>query len=190
MLLVKKSDTPTLGQIVSIPIDSVKTWKDNPRKNETAAGKLMQLLDLHGQVSPIVVWDHNRVIYKGNTTWKAMKLRGDTTIKAVFVDFPSEQAAIAYGIADNKSSEWSDWDDDILRKFLTVDNFKSTGFTEKETRKVLVNGDWNAIDKITEDQDGKKGNILVLVVNESEKEDIRQLLLTWIDVNNINVEVK
>jgi hypothetical protein len=96
----------------------------------------MKILAEHGQRSPIVVWDKNNVIYKGNTTWKACKALGWKTIQVCALPFPSEASASAYGIADNKSSEWSEWDDSVLSGILrsneTFFGTENTGFTEKE----------------------------------------------------------
>lgn len=126
-------------QIKSVSVNTVKEWKENPRKNDEAAVKLAELLKEHGQRSPIVVWKKNMVIYKGNTTFKAVKLLGWKTIDVILTDFPSEIAAIAYGIADNKSSEFSEWDDLILSDLLKADTDgycvkERIGFTEKELK--------------------------------------------------------
>ena len=122
--------------IQTVRLGEVFEWKDNPRKNDAAAPKLAELLKEHGQRSPIVVWRQNMTIYKGNTTYKAAKILGWPTIQAIMADFPSEQAAIAYGIADNKSSEYSDWDDNVLSELMKAgDGFftkANTGFTDRE----------------------------------------------------------
>jgi len=52
---------------------------------------------------------------------KALKAIGAKTVKVLYVDFPSEAAAIAYGIADNKSSEWAQWDDALLDSFMQME---------------------------------------------------------------------
>lgn len=139
-----------------VQLDKVKLWADNPRKNDGSVPKLMKLLQLHGQRSPLVVWNKNNVIYKGNTTWKALynlrqqwkKLepgqneelfnqlqRGE--VEVAFASFPSESAAKAYGISDNVSSEWSDWDNTTLSEMMRADTEgyftkENTGLTEKD----------------------------------------------------------
>jgi len=122
--------------VKTVPIDSIKLWADNPRKNDAAVPKLMKLLQEHGQRSPIVVWDKDNTIYKGNTTWKAAKALGWSSIQIVVASFPSAAAAAAYAISDNKASEWSEWDDNILAGILHSDEAffgtSNTGFSEKE----------------------------------------------------------
>lgn len=125
-----------LGDAEDVPTKSVKLWDGNPRENDGAVLRLAELIREHGQRSPLVVDRKTRTIYKGNTTWKAIRALGWDTVAVVFADFPSDQAAIAYAIADNKASEWSDWDDDALTKLLrageTFYQRKNTGFLEKE----------------------------------------------------------
>ena len=119
-----------------VEIDSVKLWEDNPRMNDDASEKLAEIIKDHGVKSPIVCWDKNRTIYKGNTTWKACKLLGMKKVPVVFHEFSSEVSAKAYGIADNKASELADWDEEIIFSMMTAQEFKDvdleTGFTDRE----------------------------------------------------------
>lgn len=119
-------------EIVTVDINKVKLWKDNPRRNDAAAPKLAEVIKERGRVTPVVVWRKDGVCYKGNTTIKALKLLGKKTVDVLYADFKSEAAAIAYGIADNKSSEFSEWDDALLSSFLKMDDVKATGFTSSE----------------------------------------------------------
>ena len=122
--------------VVIEDIASMKLWKDNPRVNDEAVPKLAKLIQAHGQRTPILAWRKNRTVYKGNTTLKAMRLLKMKQIAVLWADFPSEAAAIAYGIADNKSSDFAGWDSDILESLLKSESIKSltssTGFTEQE----------------------------------------------------------
>ncbi|GEM_PF-3590695 len=137
------SPPPSEMKMEWVPIDSVKLWGDNPRRNDKAAEQLAELIKEHGVRSPLVVWRKNKTVYKGNTTLKALKLLGWTKVPVLFHDFQSEAAAKAYGIADNKSSEYAGWDKDILAGImksqpllnlaLDRDGLKRvTGFTERE----------------------------------------------------------
>lgn len=163
-----------------IGFEKIELWKDNPRKNDDAVIPLAKVLVRHGQKSPIVVWRKNNVCYKGNTTYKALKwihslsvedykkfCKEDVGIKVVpirqngvktmYVDFPSEQSAIAYGIADNKASEFAEWDYDLLSKFLeqkTVYPPEATGFSKAEINYLMFQGDEGEIEKIEETSDG------------------------------------
>ena len=183
--------TPS-GKIEEVPLSSVKLWNDNPRINDAAVPKLVEVLRVRGQVTPIVVWRKNMVIYKGNTTWKAIKKLGWPKIKVLFVDFPSEQAAIAYGIADNKSSEWAQWDDSILMSFLKNDEIrKESGFTEKEYRSVSLLSNSEEVKKINEKKSENKDTIIIMVMDADKKPEVKRLLLDWITTTGLKgIEVK
>ena len=183
--------TPS-GKIEEVPLSSVKLWNDNPRINDAAVPKLVEVLRVRGQVTPIVVWRKNMVIYKGNTTWKAIKKLGWPKIKVLFVDFPSEQAAIAYGIADNKSSEWAQWDDSILLKFLEQDAVRpGSGFTENEYRGIAMLPDIDKIEKINAENSGLKDKIIIMVLDAAKKDEVKELLQDWITSTGLEgIEVK
>lgn len=122
------------GVIESVPIGRLKLWTGNPRKNDKAVPKLAALLEKHGQRTPIVAWVKNKVVYKGNTTLKAARSLGWTEIRVLWADFKSEQAAVAYGISDNKSSEWAEWDNEVLESIMSSEEIdvQDTGFEEGE----------------------------------------------------------
>jgi hypothetical protein len=180
------------GKIEEVPLSLVKLWNDNPRINDAAVPKLVEVLRVRGQVTPIVVWRKNMVIYKGNTTWKAIKKLGWPKIKVLFVDFPSEQAAIAYGIADNKSSEWAQWDDSILLKFLEQDAVRpGSGFTENEYRGIAMLPDIDKIEKINAENSGLKDKIIVMVLDAAKKDEVKDLLQDWITSTGLEgIEIK
>lgn len=125
--------------IKETPIKEIKLWKENPRKNDEAVPKLMEIIKEHGVRSPIVAWSKNKTIYKGNTTYKACLKLGLKTVPVIFAEFKSEADAIAYAVADNKASEWAEWDDNVLvklltdRKMINLENIHSKlGYTQKE----------------------------------------------------------
>ena len=140
-----KGSVFTSKDVEIVPIDSVHVWKNNPRKNDRAVPKLAKVLAIHGQRSPIVVWRKNNVVYKGNTTLKAARELSWKKIAVLWANFPSEQAAIAYAIADNKSSEFAEWDEDVLLDLLEAEELKgqpeSTGFTEQEISLLFLEPD-------------------------------------------------
>lgn len=155
-----------LNEIKMVPIRRLKLWKGNPRANEEAVPKLAELIKKHGIRSPLVVWKKNNVIYKGNTTYKAAKKLGIKLLPVAWASFPSEAAAQAYGIADNKSSEFAEWDEDVLSKIMDNKTFASyqkfTGFTDKELDGVLFRPNLEKIDNIDETAEGILSKITII----------------------------
>lgn len=89
-----------------------------------------------GQQTPIVV-DKSNVVRKGNGTLEAAIDLGWEEIDVIQTSLTSGDA-IAYAIADNRTSELAEWDDEILAAqlngLLTEDKdlLAAAGFTEHE----------------------------------------------------------
>lgn len=62
-------------------------------------------------------------------------------IWCVLQPFPSEAAAVAYAISDNKASEFSDWDDTVLAGLQQAYHFEAPviGFSPKELAALEAN---------------------------------------------------
>ncbi len=128
-----------------LDIEKVKLWKKNPRINDKAAQRLVKVLQVYGFIDPIII-DENYVVRAGNTRVKAAKLAGIKYIPALMVDFKSEEAAIAYSIADNKANEWAQWDYYELKQLIdSISNYEleQLGFTKEEYQTLFNYEDFN-----------------------------------------------
>jgi hypothetical protein len=169
--------------VVWVDIDSVKQWKENPMGHGNKDVEMLsKILRAHGQRSPIIVWRKNMTIYKGNGTHQAMKKLGMKKIKVQFEDFPSEAAAKAYGIADNKASELSDWDADVLVSILSSEEMKSMqpvlGFTDSELRGLNFQADEEKMEGLEKTDSGIKATIKITCKPE-DRDEIREMLSGW-----------
>jgi len=121
------------------PISDFHTDPANTRKNhdiDRIAGSLQQF----GQRKPIVAnRKQGNKIEAGNGTYLGAKKLGWTHIAAVFVDDDAAVAA-AYGIADNRVGEFSEWDLDVLRDVAGTVEDLFTGFKPAELAD-LIGGD-------------------------------------------------
>lgn len=146
---VKKSvqGLKIVDDVEVVDIDSVAPWEKNPRKNEKAVARLAEVIKLYGQRTPISVWRKDKKIYKGNTTWMAMKKAGFKRIAVAWQDFADAKEARGYAMVDNKSGEWADWDMGLLAELLQGDEFsgmksseisKMTGFADKDLKGLLL----------------------------------------------------
>ncbi len=129
------SDAP----MVMVDIESIKLWDGNPKQNDEASKRLAVLIQEHGFVNPIIIWSANGVMYAGHTRIKAARILGLTQVPARFINFESEEKAIAFGLADNRSNEWAPWDEPALA--LALDQLEGvdvaavvrmTGFEQEE----------------------------------------------------------
>lgn len=99
-------------KIKNIPLSEVKPYWRNPRKNEKAIAAVKKSIVDYGFNQPIIV-DVKNVIIAGHTRYKALAELGWKEVPCVVLDIPAN-AAKAYRVADNKTSELSEWDMDAL----------------------------------------------------------------------------
>jgi len=130
-------------KIENLKISEIKPYEKNPRKNEKAVEIVMKSIKEFGFKVPIIL-DKNNVIIAGHTRLKAairLEMKEVPTIK---VEDLTEEQAKAFRIMDNKSSEFSDWDLDLLKEeliSLQEADFRLdlTGFSFKELGNILEN---------------------------------------------------
>ena len=121
--------------------DPANARKHNDRNIQSIIGSLRRF----GQQKPIVV-DGSGVVRAGNGTLEAARQLGWETIDCVVTDLKGSDA-IAYAIADNRTAELAEWDDDVLAAqlngLLADDDelLDAAGFTEEELEKMISRSD-------------------------------------------------
>lgn len=136
------------ASVDALAFDPANVRKHNERNLEAIKGSLQRF----GQQKPIVV-DAKGVVIAGNGTLAAAKALGWRTVKAVRSNLIGAEAT-AYAIADNRTAELAEWDDNALREQLAAiaiedeDLLAATGFDAKD----LAELDCAASPKITEDE--------------------------------------
>ena len=138
--------------VESVPIASLVEDPSNVRTHgEKNLASIKGSLLKFGQQKPIVVGPGN-VVIAGNGTIAAAKALGWTTISIVRSDLVGAQAT-AFAIADNRSAELAEWDDENLKKQLVAiqaddaELAQATGFLDDEIAQLC--GD---VDGVTEDE--------------------------------------
>lgn len=125
-------------------IEEIKPYEKNPRVNDPAVDAVAESLRTFGWRQPIVV-DGDGVIVVGHTRWKAAKKLGLERVPVhVAKDLTPEQVK-AYRIADNQTSDLSDWDFELLPlelKDLEAANFDLglLGFDTEQLGKLMDPG--------------------------------------------------
>ena len=125
----------------TISIDSLSADPANARVHSARnLDAIKASLQRFGQQKPIVV-DVKGIVRAGNGTLAAAKLLGWKTIDIVRTELSAGEVT-AYAIADNRTSDVSDWDDDALARqleSLQADglDLSEIGFTQREVDKLL-----------------------------------------------------
>lgn len=123
-------------------VDELSSDPVNARKhNQRNIDAIMASLRRFGQQKPIVV-DLSGVVRAGNGTLEAARQLGWDTIECVVTSLKGSDA-ISYAIADNRTAELAEWDDNVLAAQLNgllADDSEllvDAGFTETELQQLM-----------------------------------------------------
>lgn len=100
-------------KVQNVSIQDVKPYPNNPRNNDSGVDAVANSIKEFGWQQPIVV-DKDNVIIVGHTRYKAAKKLGMKEVPVVIASNLSDEQVRAYRLADNKTGELTDWDDDLL----------------------------------------------------------------------------
>lgn len=133
-------------EICEIELKEIRPYENNPRKNKEAIKYVCESIKQFGFKVPIVV-DKNNVIVCGHTRYHAAKKLKFKVVPCIMADDLNEEQIKAYRLADNKVSEKSEWDLDLLNfelgqlDFTDID-MSDFGFSldledEKEQKEII-----------------------------------------------------
>jgi ParB-like chromosome segregation protein Spo0J len=119
-----------VGQVASVPINSLEGYPTNPRRGDIDA--IAQSLKAHGQYRPIVVQHGTNFILAGNHTYKAAKKLGWKKIKITYIEV-DETVARRIVLADNRLTDLAGYNEPLLKSLLqALPELDGTGFTQSE----------------------------------------------------------
>lgn len=98
-------------------ISKVKPYEKNPRNNDDAVEATANSIKEFGWQQPIVV-DNDGVIIVGHTRLKAAKKLKLEKVPVTVADNLTEEQAKAYRLADNKTGDLAEWENDLLQQEL------------------------------------------------------------------------
>lgn len=104
-------------EVKNISVRDIIPYEHNPRKNEEAVEYVMNSLRDFGWKQPLVL-DKDYVVIAGHTRLAAAKRLGMKEVPCIIADDLSEEKARAYRLADNKTNEFAEWDNEELQKEL------------------------------------------------------------------------
>jgi DNA modification methylase len=99
--------------IKMVKIGEVKPYDKNPRKNDNAVDKVAASLKEFGFKQPLVV-DKDGILIVGHTRLKAAKKLGMNEVPVLYAEDLTEAQVKAYRLADNKTNEFAEWDEEML----------------------------------------------------------------------------
>ncbi len=131
-------------KVRTLPIDRLIPYARNPRKSEAAVAKVAASLREFGWRQPIVVAP-DMVVVVGHVRLAAARLLGMTEVPVHIADGLSPAQLQAYRLADNRTNEEAEWDNELLALELgdLADagiDLLLTGFDTDELARIRIAG--------------------------------------------------
>jgi len=114
-------------EIVYKKLDEIKPYANNPRFNDEAVEYVANSIREFGFKVPIII-DKNGEIVAGHTRYKASLELGLKEVPCIIADDLNEEQIKAFRLADNKVSEKSEWNYDLLEIELADIGLDMSGF--------------------------------------------------------------
>lgn len=187
------------SKIIMKSVDEVIPYENNPRLNDDAVEPVANSIREFGFKNPIIV-DGSGVIIAGHTRLKAAKQLGLDEVPVIVADDLSEEQVKAFRIAENKTHDLADWDDDLLADELKAlfDEIDMTDFGFGDFELAMLVDDmkpeaWDD-DLISEysqnSDDYLVSKRVILTYSSQEEEEYVKELLNVEAVTHVNYRVK
>jgi len=167
---------PQQFEIVSI--DSVRPHPRNPRASDT--GIIRESIDVNGWYGALVVQESTGFILAGSHRHKAALQQGATTIPVIRVSVNDDEA-LRIMLADNRTSDLADYDEELLTQLLAELSMESlglqgTGFDENSLDNMLDDLSGVEAGEAAPDQTDELVDKFEIVVSCPSEEEQRKLL--------------
>ena len=167
--------------IIEKNLKDIKPYEKNPRKNDDAVEYVANSIKEFGFKVPIVI-DKDGVIVAGHTRYKASKKLGIEKVPCIIADDLTPEQIKAYRLADNKVSEKSEWNFDLLQdelseigEIIDMDMF-DFDLTAEDGEEEDANGD-EPISTGTSFNYKEQYGVIVICKDEREQEKIYNSLM-------------
>lgn len=124
-----------------VGVEELRRWEENPRKNKAAISHVAESIERFGFASPIIARAEDKMIIAGHTRYEAALKLGLKSVPVRFMDLSKADSKLL-ALADNKTAEIAEWDEEELEKVLQslVDeghNVEGLGWNEDELQELI-----------------------------------------------------
>ena len=144
----KKIQIKVNPNLKQIPIDHLVPYAKNPRKITKAIPLVAESIKSFGFNVPITINNMiDKIIVSGHTRYEAARKLGMENVPYIELNHLSDMDIRKYRLADNRVSDESEWDKNLLRNELAelelnskldAEWFKNIGFTQEEIAQALA----------------------------------------------------
>lgn len=168
-------------RLETLKLKDIHPYEKNPRMNDNAVDAVAKSIEAYGYRSRIIV-DKNHVIIAGHTRKKALEKLGWKEAEVWVADDLSDEQCRALRIADNKTSDFSIWDNKLLLDELEFlkdfDLYTGFDYTEAEDFNLLDDGKSSIM---TESTDGVYYEVVFKSEDKGKIDRIKQM---WEDLEH------
>lgn len=107
------------------PIDRLVPYARNPRKNDAVVAKMVSAIREFGFRIPIVAKSDGSIV-DGHLRYKAALEMGLQTVPVALADELTDTQVKAFRLLANRSANWAEWDDDLLK--LELEELRAEDF--------------------------------------------------------------
>lgn len=163
--------------IKTVPLEQIMPYAKNPRNNDGAVEATANSIKEFGWQQPIVV-DKEGVIIVGHTRFKAAKRLGLKQVPVTVAENLTGEQVKAYRLADNKTSELADWDENLLASEL--EELKDLDFDMPEF----------GFDELNEQNDQQKAentdpvridDKTIIIIETDDEEELEQYFMKLVE---------
>ena len=122
---IAHESTKTALKVEQWPIGRLVEYERNPRKNDTVVDQMAAAIREFGFRTPIVAKSDGLVI-DGHLRLKAARKLGLTEVPVALADELTDAQIKAFRLLANRSANWAEWDNDLLR--VELGDLKAFGF--------------------------------------------------------------
>ena len=144
----KKIEIKINPNLRQIPIDHLVPYAKNPRKIQKAIPLVAESIKSFGFNVPITINNMiDKIIVSGHTRYEAARKLGMENVPYIELNHLSDMDIRKYRLADNRVSDESEWDKNLLRNELAelelnskldAEWFKNIGFSQEEIAQALA----------------------------------------------------
>ena len=167
-----------MSEIMMLNPNEITPYPNNPRVNDASVDAVVNSIKEFGFQNPIIV-DTGMVIIAGHTRHKAALRMGLEEVPVIVAENLTDEQVKAYRLADNKTSELSGWDFNLLdQELMEIIDIDMTEFGFIETD---VPDFEEALDRFGGDSMDIQGSIsdsfaVTLVINKEYEDLVKEYL--------------